>query len=188
MGKKSRRERTGPRGEDRWSKPFKPTPERGERYAWVGIPDAHPPTVDDEHHDAAWSEAMKTFSTTDRIIAKFAKQQHTQERQLHRVCVPMHRIVAITFCGGSAAYPTARHVDGTSSAPALRAKNEGGFLRHKNGDAADNQANNLEWVSLQAAMDHFDDWVTDWDITLTATERALVADPVWRAGLRFDRS
>ena len=47
--------------------------------------------------------------------------------------------------------------------------------------------NNLQWVSLAAAMEHVDDWKVDWDMNLTKEEIALVMDPEWRDGLTFNK-
>jgi hypothetical protein len=64
---------------------------------------------------------------------------------------------------------------------------QGGFVHFKDGNKLNCQVNNLEWVSLKDAMDHITDWVVDWDMNLTESERNLVLTPEWRAGQTFSK-
>ena len=55
--------------------------------------------------------------------------------------------------------------------------------RHINGNTLDNRIANLQVVSLNEAILHDKDWVTDWKIDLTDKEIEIVKDPLWRQGL-----
>jgi hypothetical protein len=59
------------------------------------------------------------------------------------------------------------------------------FIRFLDGDVTNSAVSNLEFVSLRDALDHLEEWKVDWDMDLTAEERALVLTPEWRAGLIF---
>lgn len=63
----------------------------------------------------------------------------------------------------------------------------GHFIRHIDGNSLHNSATNLGYVTIEAAMEHFHDWRTDWDDGLTDAEVKLVMDPAWRKGLYFRR-
>ena len=65
---------------------------------------------------------------------------------------------------------------------------QGGFVRFINGNTTDCRITNLQYVQLKDTMEHFDDWVVDWDMNLTKKEIKLVNDPNWRAGLTFTTS
>ena len=67
----------------------------------------------------------------------------------------------------------------------LRKWNERGmpFIRWKNGNVLDCRRENLEAVSFEDFLKHFDDWVIDWDMDLEKHEIALVQNPEWRKGL-----
>jgi len=127
---------------------------------------------------------MESLSVTDRTLAKWFIHQHVSDDQLGRASPFFHRLVAATFCGRAPARPTVRHVNG-KRLPTYEAFNKGGFVRHIDGNTANNEAANLAWVALEDAMTNFDEWVTDYDILLDEDEKRLVADPEWRSGLIF---
>lgn len=58
------------------------------------------------------------------------------------------------------------------------------FIRFLDGNVANTAVSNLVYVSLRDALNNLD-WKVDWDMNLTAEERALVLTPEWRAGLTF---
>jgi hypothetical protein len=62
---------------------------------------------------------------------------------------------------------------------------QGSFVRFIDGNIQNCAAANLEWVPLQQALLHFDEWKVDWDMELTSEEIEIVRNPEWRAGLRF---
>lgn len=64
-------------------------------------------------------------------------------------------------------------------------RKQGSFVQWIDGDCTNNSAANLRWISIKDAIEHFDDWRTDWDMELTEKEIAIVKDPKWRSGLRF---
>ena len=57
------------------------------------------------------------------------------------------------------------------------------FVRFLDGDKTNHKASNLKKISIMEAMDHFDDWVTDWDYELSDKEKKMVSDPEWRKGM-----
>jgi len=59
------------------------------------------------------------------------------------------------------------------------------FIRFIDGNTNNNTLQNLEWITIKEAMQHFDDWVFDWDMDLTKKEKKMVLNPEWRAGLFF---
>ena len=64
-------------------------------------------------------------------------------------------------------------------------KEQGNFIRFLDGDTHNCAVTNLCNVNIQEAMEHFDEWVFDWDLNLTKKERRLVMDAEWRRGLIF---
>lgn len=64
-------------------------------------------------------------------------------------------------------------------------REQGSFIRFKDGDTKNCRADNLEWVSIKDAMDNFHTWTTDWDMNLTRREKRVVETTNWRMGLRF---
>lgn len=64
-------------------------------------------------------------------------------------------------------------------------KQQGTFIRFINGNKQDCRLSNLQYVSLQDAMEHIHDWVVDWDMNLTHREKMVVLDVNWRSGLIF---
>ena len=179
MGKKSRRVRKVAE----WSDPATPVPRGGEKYATVDLYRAR--DVPETHADAAGKHLMDSLSPTDKIMAKFYIQQHVPDDQFGRASPLFHRLIAATFCGSAPVRPTASHVNGTHL-PTYAAFDKGGFVRHIDGNPANNWAANIAWVTLEDAMANFDSWVTDYDILLDEDEKRLVADPAWRNGLVFE--
>lgn len=65
----------------------------------------------------------------------------------------------------------------------LKWKEQQGFIRFLDGDKANCAIVNLTYIGFKDALEHWDDWVFDWDMNLTRREKALANDPEWRAGL-----
>jgi len=180
MGKKSRRSR---RSDSGWSEPFAPTPTPGQKYAVIPVGGGRALTVNEEHAAEMGSVIVDSLNLTDRILVKWnvimASQLHLGDQPL------MHRAVCASFnnpppAHTPASHPLAEKIDQFKTLPEI-----GGFVRHKDGDTANNNAINLEFVTLKDAMAHYDDWIVDHDFLLTEEESALVADPVWRNALVF---
>jgi len=140
--------------------------------------------IAETHESSIGKHMMDSFTVTERVMTKLYMQQHVPDGEFHRSSPHMHRIVAATFCGTAPVCPSARHVDEVKR-PKYGANNKGGFVRHKDGNTANNEATNIEWVTLEEAMANYDDWVVDFDILLDDEEKRLVADPEWRRGLTF---
>ena len=62
---------------------------------------------------------------------------------------------------------------------------QGSFIRFVDGNTRNCAVSNLQYVHLRDAMAHVADWKVDWDMELSAKERALVMTPEWRARLVF---
>ena len=62
---------------------------------------------------------------------------------------------------------------------------QGSFIRFLDGNRGNCALQNLEWVSIKDAMEHFEEWVFDWDMNLTKKEKTIVMRPEWRAGIFF---
>ena len=62
------------------------------------------------------------------------------------------------------------------------------FIRFLDGNKQNCAVENLKCVSLKDGMEHFDEWVFDWDMNLTKKEKARVINPEWRNGvIQIDR-
>ena len=52
------------------------------------------------------------------------------------------------------------------------------FIRHINGNTLDNNIHNLAWCSVYDALEHIDDWTTDWMCYVTEKEAQFVRDNI----------
>lgn len=50
------------------------------------------------------------------------------------------------------------------------------FIRHIDGNVENNHVNNLQFVNLETALQHVDDWEVDWSMELSDAEELLVMD------------
>ncbi len=64
-------------------------------------------------------------------------------------------------------------------------REQGTFCRFIDGNTHNCRIENLMWVSQKDAMEHFEDWRTDWDANLSKRERRVVCLQSWRDGLVF---
>ena len=62
-------------------------------------------------------------------------------------------------------------------------KAQGNFIRFLDGNTQNCDVDNLKYLSFKEGMEHFDEWVFDWDINLTKQEKAHVINREWRNGL-----
>lgn len=52
------------------------------------------------------------------------------------------------------------------------------FIRHIDGNVGNNHVNNLQFVDLETALQHVNDWQVDWSMELSDAEELLVMDRV----------
>ena len=79
--------------------------------------------------------------------------------------------------------PMPSHTKTLTSAILSKWREQQGFIRFLDGDKANCCVANLTYIGFKDALEHWDDWVFDWDMNLTRREKSLANDPEWRAGL-----
>ena len=179
MGKKSFRSR---RCGASWSAPFKPTPLPGEKYATIPV-NGRALTIDEEHAAEEGALIEQSLNLTDRILVKWNIVMATQMQPADEPF--MHRAICSTFNGDPPANTPASHPLAEKIGQFKTPPDVGGFVRHKDMNSSNNEATNLEFVTLEDAIAHYHEWVVDYALLLTDEESALVADAAWRSALLF---